>query len=69
MAKKDLYLLLFIITALFSLGWVSCEPKEPECYQPINVTVISGFVQRDTVKYIDTLPGGSDTFVVQYNTT
>ncbi len=69
MAKKDLYLLLFIITALFSLGWVSCEPKEPECYQPINVTVISGFVQRDTVKYIDTLPGGSDTFVLQYNTT
>lgn len=56
MAKKDLYLLLFIVLGLCSMGLISCEKDEPECYQPVNVTAISAFVVRDSVRKIDTLP-------------
>ncbi len=49
---------------------MGCLPqtKDPECYQPVNVTVISGFVVRDTIKE-DTIPGPAipaDTYSVVY---
>lgn len=66
MAGKDFKLLLFIITALCSITWLSCETKDPECYQPVNVTLISGFMVRDTVRITDTTAGGRDTFTLNY---
>lgn len=67
MAKKDLQLLLFIALGFLGIAFISsCETKDPECYQPVNVTAISGFMVRDTVK-LDTIPGTTDSFILQYN--
>lgn len=65
MAKKNTVVFLFIMILLGCLGWASCEPKEPECYQPVNVTLISGFVGRDTVRIVDSATN-TDTFQLQY---
>lgn len=71
MAKKDLQLLLFIVFGFLGLAFVSsCETKEPECYQPVNVTAICGFVVRDTFFYTDTIPGTGlevDTYRLTYD--
>ena len=71
MAKKDLQLLLFIALGILGIAFISsCETKDPECYQPVNVTAISGFMVRDTVLVIDTIPGTGvpiDTYKLVYN--
>lgn len=55
--KKDFRLVLWILLSLFSAGMVSCETDGPDCYEPINVSVKSVFVIRDSV----TVPISTDT--------
>lgn len=68
MAKKDLYLLLFIVLGLCGMGLVSCEKEEPECYQPVNVTAISAFVLRDSIRKTDTLPSSTPGIIITRDT-
>ena len=46
--NKDFRLLLILFASLLVLGLASCETEGPECYEPINVTVKSIFVNRDS---------------------
>jgi hypothetical protein len=68
MAKKDLYLLLFIVLGLCGIGLISCEKDEPECYQPVNVTAINAFVIRDSIRRYDTLPSSTPGNVIVRDT-
>jgi predicted nucleic-acid-binding Zn-ribbon protein len=64
-SKKDLRLLLVIFIGLILAGLASCESKDPECYEPINVTAKSVFKIRDSIAIVDSLTK-RDTILVTY---
>ena len=46
--NKDYRLALIIFCSLIGIGLYSCETDGPECYEPINVSLKSAFVRRDS---------------------
>lgn len=46
--NKDFRLIVIILFAFMSIGMYSCETDGPECYEPVNITLKSAFVRRDS---------------------